>query len=317
MRKDKGTLRALKIGRQSADKVVRVRMKALRTRMRAIAMRAAMPAPPERVMAAISIPKVLRTAAGSAGIIVAEGDSWFDYPWTDVLGVLEDDYGYDVESVAHKGDRVEDMAYAGGQLEEFSRLLEKLLRQNRVPKAILLSAGGNDVAGPEFGMLLNHAASAVAGLNEQIVQGVIDQRIRIAYITILSALTQICRRWLQRPIPILVHGYDYPVPDGRGFLGGWWLLPGPWLEPGFREKGFEAIPLRKAIAKELIDRLNTMLSQVTALPYFEHVSYMNLRTTLSSGGNYKQYWANELHPTEKGFELVTAVFAKKLNSLPG
>ncbi len=36
-------------------------------------------------------------------------------------------------------------------------------------------------------MLLNHAASAVAGLNERILEGVIDERIRLAYIFILSA----------------------------------------------------------------------------------------------------------------------------------
>ena len=49
-------------------------------------------------------------------MLVAEGDSWFDYPWQDVLRMLEDRHGYDVESVAHKGDRIEDMAYSGGQL---------------------------------------------------------------------------------------------------------------------------------------------------------------------------------------------------------
>jgi hypothetical protein len=318
MARDKATRRALQIGKQSADNIVGVRMKALRNRTRAIAKRTARRTPArEHPLEKITVPSVLRAAGGSAGILLAEGDSWFDYPWTDILGLLEDDYGYDVESVAHKGDRVEEMAYADGQLEEFSRRLEKLLRQNRVPKAILLSGGGNDVAGPEFGMLLNHAASAIAGLNNQIVDGVIDQRIRIAYITILAALTQVCRRWLQRSIPILVHGYDYPVPDGRGFLGGWWMLPGPWLEPGFREKGFDTMSVRKSIAKELIDRLNVMLAQVVALPEFGHVSYVNLRSTLSPEGNYKQYWANELHPTEKGFELVTAVFAKKLDTLPG
>jgi lysophospholipase L1-like esterase len=268
-------------------------------------------------MEPISVPKELRAAGGSTGIILAEGDSWFDYPWTDVLGLLEDKYGYDVESVAHKGDRVEEMAYAGGQLEEFSRRLEKLIRQDRVPKAILLSGGGNDVAGPEFGMLLNHAASAVAGLNQHIVEGVINERIRIAYVTMLAAITEICHRWLQRPVPILLHGYDYPVPDGRGFLGGWWVLPGPWLEPGFREKGFQDMAIRKGIAKELIDRLNKMLTQVVSLPEFGHVRYVDLRSTLSPEGDYKQYWANELHPTAKGFGLVTAVIAKTLDGLPG
>jgi hypothetical protein len=71
--------------------------------------------------------------------------------------VLEDDHGYDVESVAHRGDRVEEMAYGRGRLEELTRRLEKLLRRNVVPRAILLSGGGNDVAGDELGMLLNHA----------------------------------------------------------------------------------------------------------------------------------------------------------------
>jgi hypothetical protein len=30
----------------------------------------------------------------------------------------------------------------------------------------------------------------------------------------------------------------------------------------------------------------------------------------------KQFWANELHPTEKGFELVTDRFAAALDKLP-
>ena len=36
------------------------------------------------------------------------------------------------ESLARSGDKVEDMAYGGSQLEEFSRRLEKLLRRGVV-----------------------------------------------------------------------------------------------------------------------------------------------------------------------------------------
>jgi hypothetical protein len=50
-------------------------------------------------------------AAASIGVLLAEGDSWFDYPLEDVLSALEL-RGYDVESVAHMGDLIEDMAYA-------------------------------------------------------------------------------------------------------------------------------------------------------------------------------------------------------------
>jgi hypothetical protein len=109
---------------------------------------------------------------------VAEGDSWFDYPLNDVLSMLEDRHGFDVESVAHKGDTVEDMAYGVGQFDDFARLLEKLLRQERVPDAILLSGGGNDIAGDEFAMLINHVLSGLPPVNAEIVHGLVDVRLR-------------------------------------------------------------------------------------------------------------------------------------------
>ena len=37
---------------------------------------------------------------------------------------------------------------------------------------------------------------------------------------LVSGLKEITTQLLKRPIPVVVHGYDYPVPDGRGFLGG-------------------------------------------------------------------------------------------------
>lgn len=129
-------------------------------------------------------------------------------------------------STAHYGDIAEEIAYSVRQLERFSCQLEKLLCRGTIPKAILFSGGGNDMAGDEFGMLLDHANSAAAGIKEQVMVGVIDRRVRLAYITILSAVSEICRHWIQRPLPILIHGYDYPVLDGRGFFGGLAFLLG-------------------------------------------------------------------------------------------
>jgi lysophospholipase L1-like esterase len=245
---------------------------------------------------------------GRKGVLVAEGDSWFDYPWHDVLRMLEDEHGWDVESVAHKGDRVEDMAYSGGQLEEFARTIERLLRQSVIPTAILLSAGGNDVAGDEFGMLINHARSATPGLNADVVRGVIEDRVRNAYIAIIAAITKLCQEQTGNAIPIIIHGYDRPVPDGRGFAGGWGPLPGPWLEPGFRGKGFEDLDETTRIVGDLIDRFNRMLRDVAGTSGFDHVRYLDLRGTLSNGAAYKTWWANELHPTKRGFAAVADRF---------
>jgi lysophospholipase L1-like esterase len=240
---------------------------------------------------------------------VAEGDSWFDYPMQDVLRLLEDDYLYDVESVAHKGDCVEDMAHSKGQFEEFARRLEKLLGEGKVPRAILISGGGNDIAGDEFAILLNHAASTLPPQNESIVAGVVDVRLKEAYVRILSGLTAISKSYLGQTIPIVIHGYDHPVPDGRGFMGGWWALPGPWLKPGFTKKGHVDLAANTKLITQLIDRFNTMLASVVAVPAFSHVHYLDLRGTLKNDSSYKKYWANELHPSSTGFDLVTKKFA--------
>jgi lysophospholipase L1-like esterase len=308
MAHDKLTAKAMKIGREQAAEVLVRRADARKRRAQALAKR------PKKTRGRAAA--AFGGAATTAGVLVAEGDSWFDYPFVDILRVLDDDYGFDVESVAHKGDPVEEMAYGGSQLDDFVRRLEKVHDRGHLPKAILVSGGGNDVAGAPFEMLLNHQRSAIGGLNASVLDGVIDQRVRLAFVTILSRVTGVCEAKFGRKLPILTHGYDYPVPDGRGFLGGLGLLPGPWLEPGFRRKGFGGAIETKAMAKELIERFNTMLSAVTRLPEFKHVSYIDLRGTLPTGAGYKDWWANELHPTPKGYRKVAEKFVKVLAALP-
>jgi len=276
-------------------------VRSVRARGRARALAAGAPAIPPETARALALPP-------ATGLLVAEGDSWFDYPFHDVLTMLEDEHGFDVESVAHKGDTVEDMAYSGGQFDDFARLLEKLLRQGRVPDAILLSGGGNDIAGNEFAILINHAASGLPPLNDDVVRGVVDVRMRNAFAFLISGVTEIATRLLHRPIPVILHGYDYPVPDGRGVLGGFAFLPGPWLEPGFHRKGHPDVNANRVVVRNLIDVFNSMLRQLASMKGFEHVRYVNLRGTLHSA-SYKQDWANELHPTERGFKAVAARIA--------
>jgi len=312
-----GVSAAIKSGQAMAEDVIAFRTKQTRKRTATVRRMARAPKP-RRAPAAPQIPARTRALLGSpvsAGVLIAEGDSWFDYPFHDILQMLEDDYLYDVESVAHKGDTVDDMAHSGGQFEEFARRLEKLLRANKVPRAILLSGGGNDIAGDEFAILLNHAASSLPAINDDIVRGLIDVRLRAAYARIISGLTTIAQKYLGRPIPIVTHGYDYALPDGRGFWGGWGPLPGPWLEPGFQRKGHVDFGENSAVVVKLIDRFNTMLKDVSATPGFGHVHYLNLRNTLKHGANYEKDWENELHPTEVGFALVSKKFADLIAKL--
>jgi hypothetical protein len=313
---------ALALGRRQAEWVIDEREQRLTRRSRNVAA-ATRSAPAQKAAArrlaapeATAVRAALATRAGpSRGVLIAEGDSWFDYPFHDVLKELDDEFGWEIESVAHKGDTVEGMAYGGGQLDDFVRSIERVVRRGQVPRAILLSGGGNDVAGDWFGMLLNHRNSPVGGLNPAVVDGVLALRVRVAYTTILAAVTAACERLLGAPLPILVHGYDHPVPDGRGFLGGWGFLPGPWLAPGFLQKGYADLGERIALARELIERFYAMLGAVVALPAFRHVTLVDLRGALSTdtaGDAYRRWWANELHPTREGFVKVAGMFDARL-----
>lgn len=256
---------------------------------------------------------------GSSGLLVAEGDSWFDYPLFNVLDQLQDRHGFRVESVAHRGDTVESMAYDTPQLARVARLFERLAAERVPPRAILLSAGGNDVAGSELRTLLNHAASGLPPLNEKIVAGVIDERLRFALASVIATLTEMARDHFRRTVPVLVHGYDYPIPDGRGWMGGAWFLPGPWLQPSFHGKGHVDLARNAAVMRDLMDRFNAQLASLPSFPGLAHVSYLDLRGTLTASlerGAWKQSWGNELHPTKDGFAAVARLFNDRLQAFP-
>jgi hypothetical protein len=263
-------------------------------------------------------------AAPLNGLLVAEGDSWFDYPFHDVLERLEDKHGFRVESVAHKGDTLEEMAYDATQLTKLARMFEKVAQDGKVPRAILLSGGGNDIAGEEFAILLNHAASGLAVLNDNVVKGVIEDRLRFATVSVISAVTTLSEQYFQKKVPVVIHGYDYAVPDGRGYLGGFWVLPGPWMEPGFRQKGYLNaagsgidLPRCTGIVKDLMDRFNAMLQTIPGQPGLAHVSFLDLRGVLPGAPNtYKSAWENELHPNKSGFDLVAQEFRRRILTFP-
>jgi hypothetical protein len=66
------------------------------------------------------------------------------------------------------------------------------------------------------------------------------------------------------------------------------------------------------VIAELIDRFNGMLASVSSLPAFSHVHYLDLRGTLKPD---KKHWANELHPSKTGFDLVAKKFADVIAKL--
>jgi hypothetical protein len=122
-------------------------------------------------------------------------------------------------------------------------------------------------------------------------------------LTRLIAGIRFAKRDAAVPPPIFVHGYDYPIPDGRGFEFGL-IHAGPWLAPAMDERGVPPdMALRGRIARILIDRLNDdLLAPLAAAT--PGVVYIDSRGILPRDATYRDYWANEMHPTNLGFRRL-------------
>jgi hypothetical protein len=266
---------------------------------------------------AVPVMKAALFGKKKGAVLVGEGDSWFDYPpGYDVMDQLED-FGYRVHSVANAGATVEQMAYGPDNdqpVADFfkrdpSQLAETLrhIRDER-PAAVLFSGGGNDIAGDELLPLLNHKNAGGDPLRMEMVNGLFNITIKQGYRTFLGMVQSEAKRQ-KRTIPVVGHGYDYAIPDGRGVINilGFHFL-GPWLAPSLNKKGYneaEGLP----IVRRLIDAHNNMLKALPAeFPFFHPV---DLRGTLTK----KSEWANELHPTNDGFKKVTRKIQAKLEAL--
>ena len=80
-------------------------------------------------------------------------------------------------------------------------------------------------------------------------------------------------------MPIFVHGYDYPWPDGRGLLDflGWKI--GPWFDETFNHKNYprdtaQQLLTRHNIVKQFIDAFN--VEPRVAQKYTDKVFHVDL-----------------------------------------
>ena len=268
--------------------------------------------------------------------LLAMGDSWFHYfPPFDVLVALQNKYRYTYRSVAVAGAPLATLAPPdawepsspsgtpaqrpenGRQLCDLLALLKALGPVNGLcVKAVLLSGGGDDVAGDRAVLesLLNPSPTAPA-INADRFHEVVDKSLRARLATVLSATTHLCNLYLGRAVPIVIHGYAHPVPDGRGAGGP------PWLKPTFDKLGYTELVISTKVMADLIDGLNSMqTSLIFDNPrHFAHVNHVDVRPALSNilGANaYRATWQNELHPTiPHGFTLVADQLDKTLRQL--
>ena len=249
--------------------------------------------------------------ASRSGLLLCWGDSWLSYE----LGLS---FGMDLRDwLAHFGYRAPKdfcdwfkwgtLQAMAADTDAFCTAMRASIGSSARPRAVLLSGGGNDSTGAKLRALINPRGSGQPVLDAAKVAAHVA-RLRGHYETLLRAIGQVLQdRHAQALVPVLLHGYDHPIPAGQGlpFKRKW--LHRPFVDAGYTDaSGAIDLPVASAAMAELIDALNLM--QIGLQQRFDFVRHVDLRGTIAAHhpGQALAGWNDDLHPQDDMFKLMAA-----------
>lgn len=273
-------------------------------------------------------------------VILAEGDSWFEFPiyLKDILdNLIHENPDFGVYSLAYGADWLSNIIYEGKYIEDF-----KIIN----PDVFLISGGGNDLVGGNRLALMvclkdsnfyyqdkkeeinntikgyectdaekRRLLNGVSFLNKEFY-GLV-KTFHLQYMKIIIGINR-NQKNQKKPIRIITHGYDYPIPSfdkGFGFnpiksmkpLVKTFLGVGKWLKQPLLLAGITDENDQKDILFAMIYIFNEMLIEVGK--NFENVFHIDCRNAV----NPKKGWFDELHPESYEFKKIANVFARCIN----
>jgi hypothetical protein len=259
-------------------------------------------------------PSLRRTKQPAPLMLLAHGDSWFNYPLngnglpfgdTDIIAHLTKmgNPPPKILNISHYGDATTDEM---GLIKQ-QRLIEALRNKKNwltgKPDAILFSGGGNDIAGDPFIIYLNYKDSNDPALDPDRFAGRLAS-IRASYLDLFMFRTRYAAG-----VPIFGHSYDFAHP----------MKPhppcaGPWMSPGLQYTGWTTEEEGTQIIRDLLVRFKDML--VTLENYADHK--FDFTVVPTQGTLAYSDWANELHPKPPGFGKLAQIFLDQLRThFPG
>lgn len=246
-------------------------------------------------------------------VLVSEGDSWFQFPimLADVIDDLQDDFN--IWSVDAAGDTLQNMVHDNAEY------LAALRRNKDTVRAFLFSGGGNDIVGegahgePIITQILRRFEAGQPAEWYLDTQAVRD-KFRVIEECFRRVFDSVAREFPH--LPVICHGYDYAIPGGApgDKRRPAWAAVDQWLGKPMRERlGIQDPALQQQIVHGLIDRLNELQRRLCgagdpATPY-PNAWHVDVR------GKVAGRWADELHPTDAGFQAVAGLFGVALREV--
>lgn len=249
------------------------------------------------------VPGALAALTDRDASILMIGDSWFWYPIdnlaTELAGALPD------ETLVVIGQGGAD---AAAWSEKYRKDIDFGFKMyGSGVKALMLSGGGNDVAGmSDFLRLLKDDCSSAQAFMDCFREGqpaAIISKIIAAYREVILRF-----RAYNKLAPVFVHNYDNAWPTGRGVFG-----PATWLKAPMVKAKVPA-RFRHQLFVELVRLLHKGQLDLKAEPAMGPiVVILSAGTMPDNPVGAERWWANELHPTPEGFHLIaTKAFVPEL-----
>jgi hypothetical protein len=266
----------------------------------------------QREVVQLRAARVARPQAPAPLMILAHGDSWFNYPLTgNGFPIRDTDIIAHLRNMGNPKPKILNLSHFGDAttdemgLEKQKRLINALTAPENwlsgKPDAILFSGGGNDIAGDPFCIYLNYKDSGMLGLDADRFAGRLAS-MKASYLDLF-----LFRDRYASGSPIFGHGYDNARP----------MQPhppctGPWMKPSLEFNGWNDEE-GAAILLDALTRFRTVLTDLEGSPKNYDFTVVHTEGTLA-----KSDWANELHPYPPGFAKLAGKFLSALQShFPG
>jgi hypothetical protein len=237
--------------------------------------------------------------------ILAEGDSWFDYPFPlfggGIIPRLSSLLGVPILNLAKAGDEVRYML----GVEERTEIIEQLTQGCPAGgqwEALLFSGGGNDIVDNPMALWIRDFDASIP-VERHIHQPRFDSAlalVRAGYEDLIALRDQ-----LSPDTHLFFHAYDFAIPDGRGACH-----LGPWLKPTFDLRKFKSRAAASAVVREMLGQFAVMLADLAAAhPRITLINGQGLLPAKTAS------WHNELHPAKQGFKQFAQLFHDSLKAV--